>query len=274
MNAPSAPTDHTVPDGFDPVPPPLTPAVPSPRPTPAEAARSLLAQTRTASLASLSEDGTPWSSLVMYGLLDDGTPALMVSTLAEHGRNLIRDPRASLMVAAPQSTSDPLASGRVTIAGRVERPTGAHESEAHAACLAAMSSGKVFAEFGDVCLWTLEVERVRWVGGYGTMGSASADDYRAAEPDPTAASAAHAVEHLNDDHPDALLLMAQQLGGYPDATRATCTTIDRYGLDLAVFTPRGVAPIRIGYEERIDAPDGLRAATVELTRRAREASAS
>jgi putative heme iron utilization protein len=252
MNAPPAPTDHAVPDGFDPVPPPLTPPVPSPRPTPAEAARTLLAQTRTAALASLSEDGTPWASLVMYGLMDDGTPALMVSTLAEHGRNLIRDARASLMVAAPQSTPDPLASGRVTLAG--------------------MASAKVFAEFGDVSLWTLEVERVRWVGGYGTMGSASPADYASAEPDPTAPHAARAVEHLNDDHADALLLMAQRLGGYPDASRAHCTSIDRHGIDLAVFTPRGVAPIRVGYAEPATAADGLRAATVELTRRAREAA--
>ena len=273
MNASSAPTDHAVPDGFDPVPPPLTPPAPSPRPTPAEAARTLLAQTRTAALASLSEDGTPWSSLVMYGLLDDGTPALLLSTLAEHGRNLARDPRASLMVAAPQQTPDPLASGRVTLAGRVTRPTGEREAEAHAACLAAMTAAKVFAEFGDVSLWTLEIERVRWVGGYGTMGSADADAYAAAITDPTSGNAAHAVAHLNEDHADALLLMAQRLGGYPDATRASCTSIDRHGLDLAVFTPRGVAPIRIGFAEPVSTPDGLRGATVELTRRAREAAA-
>lgn len=273
MTASSAPTDHLVPDGFDPVPPPLTPPAPSPRPTPAEAARTLLAQSRTGALASLSENGSPWASLVMYGLLDDGTPALLLSTLAEHGRNLERDARASLMVAAPQSSPDPLASGRVTLAGRVTRPSGACEAEAHAACLAAMKSAKVFAEFGDVSLWTLEIERVRWVGGYGTMGSADAAAYAAAAPDPTAEIAAHAVSHLNEDHADALLLMAQQLGGYPDALRAHCTSIDRYGLDLAVGTPRGVAPIRIGFAEPATAPDGLRAATVELTRRAREAGA-
>jgi heme iron utilization protein len=273
MNASAAPTDHIVPDGFDPVPPPLTAPAPSPRPAPAEAARTLLAQTRTGALASLSEDGSPWSSLVMYGLMDDGTPALLLSTLAEHGRNLARDPRASLMVAAPQSSPDPLASGRVTVAGRVERPSGAREGAAHAACLAAMRSAKVFAEFGDVSLWTLEVERVRWVGGYGTMGSASAEGYLAAAADPTAERAAHAVEHLNDDHTDALLLMAQQLGGYPDAVRAQCTSIDRHGLDLAVLTPRGVAPIRIGFAEPCIEPDGLRGATVELTRRARELGA-
>jgi heme iron utilization protein len=273
MNATSAPYDHLVPDGFEPVPPPLTPPAPSPRPAPAEAARTLLAQTRVGALASLSEDGAPWSSLVMYGLIDDGTPALLLSTLAEHGRNLARDARASLMVAAPPSSPDPLAAGRVTLAGRVSVPTGERESAAHAACLAAMKSAKVFAEFGDVTLWTLDVERVRWVGGYGTMGSASAADYHAATPDPTAERAAHAVRHLNDDHADALLLIAQQLGGYPDATRAHCTAIDRHGLDLAAFTPRGVAPIRVGFAEPATAPDGLRGATVELTRRAQEAGA-
>lgn len=272
MTASTTEPDHIVPDGFESVPPPLAPTAPSPRPTPAEAARTLVAQRRIAALASLSEDGTPWSSLVVYGLLDDGTPALMVSTLAEHGRNLIRDPRASLMIAAPQSTADPLASGRVTLAGRVKRPTGAREDEAHAACLAAMPAGRVFARFGDVHLWTLEIERVRWVGGYGTMGSTTVEEYLAAEPDPTAPNAAHAIEHLNEDHADALLLMAQRLGGYPDATRATCTSIDRHGIDLVAYTPRGVAPIRIGYDKRVDEPDGLRAATVELTRRAKEAA--
>lgn len=271
MNATPAPPDHLVPDGFDPVPPPLTPPVPAPRPAPAEAARTLLAATRVGALATLSDDGAPWSSLVMYGLMDDGTPALLLSTLAEHGRNVARDPRASLMVAAPPSTPDPLASGRVTLTGRVTQPAGARESAAHAACLAAMASAKVFAEFGDVTLWTLEIERVRWVGGYGTMGSAGAEDYHAAAPDPTAEHAAHAIRHLNDDHADALLLIAQALGGYPDAVRASCTSIDRHGIDLAVGTPRGVAPIRVGFAAAVTEPDGLRDATVELTRRAREA---
>ncbi len=122
------------------VPAPLAPAAPAARPTPAEAARTLLAQTRTATLATLSEDGTPWASLIMFGLLDDGTPALLVSTLAEHGRNLQRDPRASLMVAAPPSGADPLANGRVTLAGRAVRPEGERERDARVACLEATSA--------------------------------------------------------------------------------------------------------------------------------------
>src|SRR6185312_16972529 len=66
--------------------------------TPAEQARTLVAQTNRAALATTSEDGSPWASLVVYAALADGTPVLCLSTLAEHGRNVTRDPRASLMV--------------------------------------------------------------------------------------------------------------------------------------------------------------------------------
>jgi putative heme iron utilization protein len=101
------------------------------------------------------------------------------------------------------------------------------------------------------------------------MDSVSAEEYVAAEPDPVVPGAARAVAHLNDDHADALLAMARRLGGYPDASEAGCERADRYGLDLRVVTPRGVARTRVGYAARIDAVEQLRAATVELARRSR-----
>jgi len=101
------------------------------------------------------------------------------------------------------------------------------------------------------------------------MDSAAGPDYATAQPDPVQPIAVGAIEHLNADHADALAAMARTLGGYPDTTAATCTGVDRYGLDLKVTTERGVAYPRVGFAERLDSPDQLRAATVELTRRAR-----
>ena len=48
---------------------------------------------------------------------------LCVSNLAEHGRNLAGDPRASLSIVAASSDPDPLAGSRITLAGVVTRPT-------------------------------------------------------------------------------------------------------------------------------------------------------
>ena len=266
------PTDHLAPPEVLSGPAPLGDVPPARRRTAAEEARTLVAQNRMAALATLSEDGTPWGSLVLYAALEDGTPVLCLSTLAEHGRNVTRDARVSLVVGEADVTGDPLDSGRVTLAGHLVQPEGDELEAARAAYKAASPASGLYGGFGDFTYYALRVARVRWVGGYGRMDSTDADAYRAAEPDPVAAGAAYAVQHLNDDHADALLLMAQKLGGHPDATEATCARIDRYGLDLSVKTPRGFAETRIAFAEPANAPGDLRAATVELAKRARAAS--
>jgi heme iron utilization protein len=261
--------EHDAPGPVPVLPPPLHKTGPAPRRTPAEEARALVASTNVGTLGTHSSDGYPWASLVAYGSLADGSPVLFVSRLAEHARNLENDGRASLVVADPHPRQDVLASGRVTLAGTAERPAAELSDTARDAYVAAVPSAKAYLDFRDFSIWVLRVERVRWVGGYGRMDSVDAVSYAAAEADPVARSAGAAKEHLNDDHADALLVMAQALGGYPDATAATCTSIDRYGLDLDLDTPRGPAATRIGFDERVDVADGLRAATVALTRRAR-----
>lgn len=87
--------------------------------------------------------------------------------------------------------------------------------------------------------------------------------------DPVSEGAARAIEHLNDDHDDALLEMARALGGCPEATAARCLDADRTGLDLIAATPSGETEVRVPYEEPIEGPEGLRKATVKLAHRAR-----
>ncbi|MFQ6396296.1 HugZ family protein [Nocardia sp. KC 131] len=261
--------DHGDPGDAPSIPQPTAPVLNSVRPSAAEEARTVAAATNTATMASLSADGAPWASFITYGLLD-GQPVLCVSRMAEHGRNLTADPRASIAVVEPNPPADPLAGARVTLAGVVEAPVGAEAEAARQAHLAAVPAAKYYIDYSDFAVWVLRVQRIRWVGGYGRMDSASAQEYAAAAPDPVIPVAAEAIRHLNQDHAGALLSMAQVLGGYPDSTAASCERADRYGLDLRVVTPRGVARTRVGYVAPLDSIDELRAATVELARRSRE----
>jgi len=250
-------------------PPPLQPPTNSARPSAAEQARTIAAANNAATLATLTSDGDPWASLVAYGLLN-GAPVLCVSNLAEHGRNLAAKPRASLSIVTASSDADPLATGRITLAGRVTPPA-ADEHAARTAYLYAVPASRFYLEFSDFTLWVLQVERVRWVGGYGRMDSASGEQYLAAEPDPVTPAAAGAIAHLNADHADALTAMAKAFGGYPDTANAVCTDIDRYGLDLRVHTPRGVAYTRVGFPEPLSSATQLRSVTAELARAAAQA---
>jgi heme iron utilization protein len=158
-----------------------------PRRSAAEEARALVASATAGTLATLSADGGPWASLVTYGTLPDGSPVLLLSALAEHGRNLQRDPRASLLVTQPgDRDGDPLDLGRVTLAGRAVRPQGALAAAARDAHVAAVPGAREYAEFGDFTLWVLQVERVRWVGGFGRMASCDGPAYAAVELAPRA----------------------------------------------------------------------------------------
>ncbi|OBA93886.1 HugZ family protein [Mycolicibacterium fortuitum] len=259
--------DHGDPGDAPSVPPPLTEVIEGARPSAAEEARTVAASTNAGTLASLTADGDPWASFITYGLLA-GQPVLCVSNMAEHGRNLAGDPRASISIVAPDAGSDPLASSRITLAGVAERPVGDELAAARQAHLDGVASARYYIDFSDFSLWVLRVQRVRWVGGYGRMDSTTGEAYAEAEPDPVSPHAAGAIEHLNADHADSLADMARSLGGYPDTTSAVCTGADRYGLDLRVTTERGVAYTRVGYAAPIGSYGELRAATVELAQRA------
>jgi 2-amino-4-hydroxy-6-hydroxymethyldihydropteridine diphosphokinase len=239
----------------------------------AEDARTLVASVTVGYLATVGEDGDPWSSLVVYGPTADGNPVLLVSTLAEHGRNLLADARASIAINDPSAPGDPLDRPRITLAGRAVRPAGDAAEAALDAHVAAVPGARLYAGWEDFALWVLEVERVRWVGGFAQMDTISREEFVAAEPDPTAPVAAAHVARLNKDHADGLLAVARELAGARGAVTAIATGIDRYGLDLSVTGAGQAAAVRVAFEPACNEAGDIRPATQELVRRAYAAQA-
>jgi putative heme iron utilization protein len=264
----SSQSTHTAPGGA-----PSDDAEPGRRRSPAEEARTLVSSMTVGYLATVGEDGDPWCSLVVYGPMPDGDPVLLVSTMAEHGRNLVRDQRASLAISDPSAPGDPLDRPRITLAGRAVRPEGELAEAALDAHVAAVPGARLYAGWEDFSVWVLEVERVRWVGGFAQMDSISREEYVAAEPDPTAPASAAAVARLNKDHADGLLAIARELAGARGAVSALATGLDRHGLDLGVTGAGQAAAVRVAFDPRLDKVAEIRPATLELVRRAYAAQA-
>ena len=157
-------------------------AVVGTEPTDAERGRTLLVAVRSGALSTVTLSGFPFGSLVAYAVDDVGRPLLCLSDLAEHSRNLAADPRASLL-AAEVGAGDPLALARVTVVGSVAELTGA-EREAALRTYGDVHPGAFYSAFADFRMYRLEVDSVRYVGGFGRMSWVSATDHAAAEPDP------------------------------------------------------------------------------------------
>ena len=72
---------------------------PSPDFDPAVAGKKLLREGRSGALATLmAGSGDPYCSLVNMATAADGAPLLLISRLAVHTKNILADPRVSVMI--------------------------------------------------------------------------------------------------------------------------------------------------------------------------------
>ena len=239
-----------------------------PTPTHAERARTLVAQIRTGTLCTLTAEpeGYPYGSFVTVAF-DEGNPVFLVSTMAEHTRNLQRDPRASLLVAEGGS-KDPLANGRVTLLGPCAQVEG-DAGRARTAFLATHPNAAYYVDFGDFAFWQLAVESIRYIGGYGQMSWVDAADWHAAEPDPLAGAAGGVIAHMNDDHADAMMLYCKAFSKATDIDAASMTSVDRYGFEMSAVTAEGPRPVRLAFPAPLRTPEEARAAFVTMLNDAR-----
>ena len=239
-----------------------------PTPTHAERARTLVAQISTGTLCTLAIEpaGYPYGSFVTVAL-ENGNPIFLISGLAEHTKNLERDPRASLLVAEGGS-ADPLANGRVTMLGPCKRIHGDGGS-ARAAFFAAHPNSAYYADFCDFAFWKLHVGSVRFIGGYGRMSWISKAEWQTAEPDPLGPSAAGTISHMNADHADAMVLYCKAFSKATEITSASMTSVDRYGFEMSAKTKEGPRPVRLAFAKPVSTPEEARAALTAMLKDAR-----
>jgi heme iron utilization protein len=150
------------------------------RPTDAEAralARSLIDGARAGMLATLQSDGHPFASLTSLALDTDRTPLILVSQLSAHTGNLLRDPRASLLIASG-GKGDPLAHPRITLQVRAEpvpRDTPQHVI-ARAGFLAHQPKAALYIDFADFLLVRLAIRHASLNGGFGKAYELTQED--------------------------------------------------------------------------------------------------
>ncbi|MEX2262620.1 MAG: DUF2470 domain-containing protein [Bryobacteraceae bacterium] len=237
----------------------------------AERARTLLHQRDIGSLSTHSRrrTGYPFASVMPYALGPDGRPVFLISGMAMHTQNLMADPRASLLVTEAGDGADALGKARVTLVGDVTRIDDAERAAARDLYLEAQPSAKYWVDFEDFAFYRMEVLDLYYVGGFGVMGWIPAMEYAEARPDPLAGAAADIIGHMNADHADALLLLAE---AYAEETadEAAMTSIDRLGFHVRLKSGDRVHGARIGFPRQVRTTQEARTVLVEMVRHARK----
>lgn len=131
-------------------------------------ARRLLRLCRSGALGthSVAAPGYPFVSLLPYVLDGACRPLFLLSGLAEHSRNLLDDPRSSLLVWS--GDGGPLQQARLTVLGKLEPVE--LDAATQARFLRYSPESADYLALGDFRFFRLEPERLRLIAGFGRMG--------------------------------------------------------------------------------------------------------
>jgi heme iron utilization protein len=222
-------------------------------------------------LASLmAGSGDPYCSLMNVASNVDGSPILLISRLALHTKNILADPRVSLML-DERASGDPLEGSRIMLAGRAEEVGGDAAALARRRYLNAHPSAEVFVNFKDFSFFQIHSSAAHLVAGFGRIVDLKPEQFLTDVSEAASLLEAEqsAIDHMNADHSDTMNLYATKLlGAQPADWR--CVGCDPDGIDMQA----GTTALRLDFPRRIVTPTALRQILKELADQARAAASA
>jgi putative heme iron utilization protein len=231
-------------------------------------AKNLMRTARSGALATNDgETGMPFASLVQVGTDLDGSPVILTSQLSVHTRLLEADPRCSLLLSAI-GKGDPLAHPRLTLLAKAKRLDRESDEAQNIRrrYLLQHPKAELYVDFPDFAFWRLEVASGSLNGGFGRAYRMRKEDLLAdlSELFDFYDFEAQAIEHMNDDHADAVALYATQLCG-ARAGAWRLIGIDPEGIQMAL----GDEILRLPFPKPLTGPHEVRPMLIRLANEAR-----
>lgn len=180
--------------------------------------------------------GYPFATALPFVPDERHCPVFLLSGLAEHTKNLLDNPKASLLVTAPDH-SNVLESPRMTLVGDVRRVDASPALRTR--YVRYLPDAEQYLELGDFAFFRLVPKRVRYIGGFAQMGWLEEEEWGKTD----------VLEPADEEG----LLHALGPAG------ADVLGLDRYGIDLLRHGRRE----RIPYESTL-APAGILAEAQQL----------
>ncbi|KAK3123895.1 hypothetical protein QOZ80_8AG0637680 [Eleusine coracana subsp. coracana] len=205
-------------------------------PPPALAVRNLMEQARFAHLCSVMSGmhhrrtGYPFGSLVDFANDSMGHPIFSLSPLAIHTRNLLADPRCTLVVQVPGWSG--LSNARVTIFGDVYPLPADQQEWAHKQYVAKHQQW-ASQQWGNFYYYRMHnISDIYFIGGFGTVAWIDVKEYETIQPDKIAVDGGEqSLKELNAIFSKPLREFLSSEGEVDDAA---LISVDSKGIDIRV----------------------------------------
>ncbi|XP_072952660.1 uncharacterized protein [Typha angustifolia] len=205
-------------------------------PPPALAVRNLMEQARFAHLCTVMSRmhhrraGYPFGSLVDFAPDSMGHPIFSLSPLAIHTRNLLADPRCTLVVQIPGWSG--LSNARVTIFGDIV-PLPAEQQEWARQQYISKHQQWASQKWGNFYYYRMQnISDIYFIGGFGTVAWVDVKEYEALQPDKIAADGGE--QNLKELNTIFSKPLKELLSTEVEIDDAALISIDSKGTDIRV----------------------------------------
>jgi len=239
-------------------------------------ARQFLRSTRSGVLSSFSAKfaGYPFGSVMPFVLDHNCQPIVLISSIAEHTKNIIANPKISLLVFQSdnlKSVEDLHANGRLTLIGDAEQ-TNKNDADLMARYCRFFPESVGYLDMHDFNFYRINIAQARYIAGFGKMGWMAGDelvDLKSIEKTATIAQLETGmIEHMNADHADSLLAYCQHFHGVKPS-RVSLIGMDSDGFDIETVIANDIKTLRFTFDSPIFDANSARMAFVALSKAVR-----
>lgn len=189
--------------------------------------RKLLKENNSGVLSTISLDveGYPFGSVTPYCLSDQLEPIILISTIAQHTKNIIANSKVSLTV-FNNETEDVQSQGRVTYLGDAVLTESEADKEKYSLHF---PKSKKYFEFHDFKLYKIQFKKIRFIGGFGSIHWVNAEDYF--NENSLTSVKERILTHMNNDHHDSIIHYCKKYKNI-ETDKASIIDIDEEGIDI------------------------------------------
>jgi heme iron utilization protein len=206
-------------------------------------------------------EGYPFGSVTPFVLNHQGMPTILISSIAEHTKNIIKNAHVSLVVF--EHEEDLQANGRLTLLATAEQ-TDKQDTLMRDRYLRYIPQAAQYFEMHDFSFYTLYITQARYIAGFGKMGWVEGKSMQIPS-NPLFMEEASILDHMNADH-------AENLKAYclhyhqTIAEQVEMIGIDSLGFDVRTATE---SILRFDFEKPISNAQEARAALVAMAKHCR-----
>lgn len=233
-------------------------------------ARKFLRSTHSGLLSTISSkfDGYPFGSVAPFVLGHDCQPVILISSIAEHTKNIVNDSKVSLLVFA--GAEDLQANARLTLLGeavKIEK----NDADLKARYLRYLPQAASYFDMHDFAFYRINISQVRYIGGFGKMSWMPSSELLAlsqADNNLLASQESSIIEHMNTDHVDSLIAYCKHYHQL-NVSSAQILGIDSDGFDVKASWENHSGILRFYFDQPIHDALSARAALVQMSKLAK-----